>query len=416
MSTSSPAANRPLTQAVMAWVVSTPLALSAAGDMQVVELPLNLDGCMPERSLMSADGSMVIGRLANGHAGLWKMSSGLVDLGAYCPIGFSRWGGVLLRDASTSRYYYYHTYDGALQELTSSDDVSFEPMSALGPWLLGGKLCLPGSGCVAGYYTSSDGFAPVPGLPPGNIGITGHISFIVKPFEITVLAGVIQGNGKYGFVSMLFPSHPPITHILTGPDGSQSWVNGINRHGNRIVGEVPLPGEIPWGASGLPNRACIWEVGGSFTANLLPELPGTTRSDAKGVSEWAEVIVGTCSVFGLGQRATVWTSGVPIDLTSHLECAGIATPALWVAEAVSDDGRTILARTYSQFYLVTGFTPTAYSPADLNQDGVTNGIDLATLLTLWGNCSAPCDADINGDGFVEGKDLAELLSRWGSCS
>jgi len=59
-------------------------------------------------------------------------------------------------------------------------------------------------------------------------------------------------------------------------------------------------------------------------------------------------------------------------------------------------------------------------PADLNGDGVVNGIDLGILLANWSipagspGCggAAPCAADLNGDGVVDGIDLGILLASW----
>ncbi|MEY3021635.1 MAG: Dockerin type domain, partial [Planctomycetota bacterium] len=47
---------------------------------------------------------------------------------------------------------------------------------------------------------------------------------------------------------------------------------------------------------------------------------------------------------------------------------------------------------------------------DLNNDGVVNGVDLATLLTNWNVPGAV--GDIDGDGQINGADLAILLSGW----
>jgi hypothetical protein len=52
-------------------------------------------------------------------------------------------------------------------------------------------------------------------------------------------------------------------------------------------------------------------------------------------------------------------------------------------------------------------------PADLNDDGIVNGIDLAMLLGAWHTPGG--DADLNGDGTVSGLDLAVLLGEWGPC-
>lgn len=49
-------------------------------------------------------------------------------------------------------------------------------------------------------------------------------------------------------------------------------------------------------------------------------------------------------------------------------------------------------------------------PADLNLDGLVDGVDLAILLGNWGEGYVP--GDINGDGDVGGSDLAEVLGSW----
>ena len=48
-------------------------------------------------------------------------------------------------------------------------------------------------------------------------------------------------------------------------------------------------------------------------------------------------------------------------------------------------------------------------PADLNGDGVVNGVDLTILLGQWGS---PGSADIDGDGVVSAADLTALLAQW----
>jgi WD40 repeat protein len=58
---------------------------------------------------------------------------------------------------------------------------------------------------------------------------------------------------------------------------------------------------------------------------------------------------------------------------------------------------------------------TGQPAADLNGDGVVNGLDLALLLGLWGPCPVKggCAADLDGNGVVNGLDLAQLLAAWG---
>ena len=52
--------------------------------------------------------------------------------------------------------------------------------------------------------------------------------------------------------------------------------------------------------------------------------------------------------------------------------------------------------------------------ADINNDGIVNGVDLAIVLGFWGvNYANP--ADLNGDCVVNGVDLAIVLGQWGPC-
>ena len=53
-------------------------------------------------------------------------------------------------------------------------------------------------------------------------------------------------------------------------------------------------------------------------------------------------------------------------------------------------------------------------PTDLDDDGVTDGIDFGLLLVAWGECR-DCAADFNDDGVVDGEDLAMILAAWGPC-
>jgi hypothetical protein len=53
-------------------------------------------------------------------------------------------------------------------------------------------------------------------------------------------------------------------------------------------------------------------------------------------------------------------------------------------------------------------------PADVNDDGVVNGADLAAVLGAWGPRRGALE-DIDGSGVVDGADLAAILSSWGAC-
>lgn len=50
--------------------------------------------------------------------------------------------------------------------------------------------------------------------------------------------------------------------------------------------------------------------------------------------------------------------------------------------------------------------------ADLNEDGVVDGQDLAVLLGLWNEKGSALRADLDKNGVIDGADLALLLGAW----
>ncbi len=53
--------------------------------------------------------------------------------------------------------------------------------------------------------------------------------------------------------------------------------------------------------------------------------------------------------------------------------------------------------------------------ADINGDGIVDGVDLGTVLAGWGKGGGFTAADVNQDGVVDGIDLGEVLAGWGGC-
>ena len=70
-------------------------------------------------------------------------------------------------------------------------------------------------------------------------------------------------------------------------------------------------------------------------------------------------------------------------------------------------------RTFHDYLAVTVLQVESCA-GDLNDDGVVDGADLATMLGSWGPC-ADCAADLDDNGFVDGADLSTLLGAWGEC-
>ena len=53
--------------------------------------------------------------------------------------------------------------------------------------------------------------------------------------------------------------------------------------------------------------------------------------------------------------------------------------------------------------------------ADLDGNGVVDGVDLGMILTEWGPVTIRTGSDFNLDGLVDGGDLALVLGSWGPC-
>jgi len=126
-------------------------------------------------------------------------------------------------------------------------------------------------------------------------------------------------------------------------------------------------------------------------------------------------IAGSEGVEGPGPSIPWWT----IDAGGGTSNGGGFTMLASVGQF--DAGTMAAVVSGTTFELAGGFisstTATPPCPADLNDDGVVNGADLAILLAFWGPCpSGPCSiADLTGDGAVNGADLTILLGDWGNC-
>lgn len=70
------------------------------------------------------------------------------------------------------------------------------------------------------------------------------------------------------------------------------------------------------------------------------------------------------------------------------------------------------ASTIITAHLVSTAPAQPNNPADLDNDGVVAGGDLAVMLALWGHVGTA--ADLDGDGVVAGGDLSIMLGAWGS--
>lgn len=139
--------------------------------------------------------------------------------------------------------------------------------------------------------------------------------------------------------------------------------------------------------------------------------PGTPWPNPGG--EFSSVVSASKSVGGIGWYVWGSTTQMVADVQS------------WVDQPATNFGWGILGNedtlesvkrfdsresTVNNPQLIVTYNPPPADPADVNNDGQVDGVDLAIVLGAWSTSNA--QADINDDGVVDGIDLSYLLAAW----
>ena len=99
------------------------------------------------------------------------------------------------------------------------------------------------------------------------------------------------------------------------------------------------------------------------------------------------------------------------NLVLRLDPAGLdETTTEYLLQILIDDQPLPGAQSTTLALAVSVTLGVGGNPADINNDGIVNGADLAALLASWGSSRN----DLDGDGIVGGADLAALLAAWGA--
>lgn len=127
-----------------------------------------------------------------------------------------------------------------------------------------------------------------------------------------------------------------------------------------------------------------WVPQGASTSSL-------TLSDCTVTGNHANVVQGGISIVDDGAGASLHLLGTQV-------CSNTPVPNVWgqyTADATSE---------------------VCECSADITLDGLVNGADLGTLLSVWGTEGGMTPrADCNRDGIVDGTDLGMVLGGWGVC-
>ena len=197
--------------------------------------------------------------------------------------------------------------------------------------------------------------------------------------------------------------------------------HGVFRSVNQGASWSAVPG-LTGGQSfaSLDDSVFLLAPGGAMLESInqgMTWLPAPSDTPA-GFEEFSEIVAHEGAIFLAGGDGLAQSPGV--FRTSD----GGAT---WQSAGSALDDITVMALASTPFGLAAGTNgsgvwllgPDAVA-ADINQDGVVDGIDLGILLANWSipagsaGCggASPCAADLNADGVVDGLDLGVLLASW----
>ena len=172
----------------------------------------------------------------------------------------------------------------------------------------------------------------------------------------------------------------------------------------------------------LYSALVMWLVataGWSQSLTWLGTLSGN-YSEAFGVSADGSVVVGYSDNAARQSRAFRWTAaGGMEDLNQTYACLLTPGSELWVAYAISPNGRYIVGVGYNAatgrreaFLLDTRCTP---HNGDVDCNGCVDDADLLAVLFAFGNAGSNLGrVDVNCDGTVDDADLLVVLFNFGS--
>jgi len=147
--------------------------------------------------------------------------------------------------------------------------------------------------------------------------------------------------------------------------------------------------------------------GGVYRASLTLPEPVCVMDDT---ASNLVVVIDFPLVGGTGYsiRAGGNTAGPGSNTYCRLSCADAAGQFV-LTESL---GASFTAQWVVQLNGTNGVNCGAPScPADFNNDGLRDGLDMTVILSNWGGSGG----DVNGDGTTDGLDMTVLLSGWGAC-
>jgi hypothetical protein len=233
--------------------------------------------------------------------------------------------------------------------------------------------------------------------PPEYIAIT--YNSVVTPGFFSSPAQVLfpQATSQPYFVSVADLNNDGRLDVIETDDNTDQY---------RLNTAIGAPGAPATFASAMNFPG---DTAGFGAQNIAADLNNDT---------WKDVLIADVDVdiFGCSRVSDILLNNAnPPNVTFATNTGGIPASMLQGVHNIAvfdinDDGwlDLVMGRcTGTQVWMFDA--PAPVCPADINGDGVVDGLDLGAMLAQWGG---PGSADLNGSGIVDGLDLGQLLADW----
>ncbi|MFG0259022.1 MAG: GC-type dockerin domain-anchored protein [Phycisphaerales bacterium JB041] len=219
------------------------------------------------------------------------------------------------------------------------------------------------------------------------------------------VVGVLSSTGSCGdfeafYLNLDTGEHVDIHTALVGGGMAITEAFDINDAGT-IVGTGPVDNEV---------RAFTWNRAGGFV--LLPNLPGTlpSYSSPSAINNHGTVV--GQAITGDEWRAWIWDETNGVRDLNDLSAGLPADFVIHDAVQINDNGWIIASGFYGAWSpeRAVVLVPVSDCPADFNDDGDVNTLDVLAFLNAWN--AEESHADFNQDGDINTLDVLDFLNAW----
>ena len=337
----------------------------------------------------------------------WSAGHGMVTLPR--PAGVTSAGAWDINDAGVIVGTYTRT-DVQFRAFVYESGV-FTELAPEPPGLWSQCHAINNAGQAVGYRSIGDGINPYNAFIWSAADGFTDLGVMTGPYssgsDVNEAGQVVGWTGTGGIVSDAFLwENGTLTLLGPVPGGFTSTPWGISEGGVVVgSGRIPMDG-APVGAT----KAFRWQSG-EFT--MLGTLPDHTRSRAHDVTPDGVTIVGeSWHVDGDPniRHAFIWQDGILTDLNELIPSDSNIT--VTAASTINASGVIVgVAHDAVNNVLTVVLEPVEALIGDIDADCEVGVADLMILLDHFGQTGSP--ADLNNDGVVNVLDLIILLLNWG---